>query len=270
MKKSVLVFVAVVATLVAAPLSRADTGVEYYLSLGDSLAQGSQPIGGQPFGSAGYNHGYADQLLKLVREPNAQLRLVKLGCGGESTTTMIVGSPWCDFTAGSQLAEAEAFLRTHRGEVAFVTIDIGAHDVLDPGGGGVAAIQTNLPVILDELRAEAGPTVPIVGMTYYSPTLPFLWSETHDVQAVAARAAQLVAFNDLLEAIYAAAGDSVADVEGAFLSTDTTLVDGVPLDVARLCEWTWMCAIPPLGPSLDANSTGYAVIAHAFAEALPS
>jgi lysophospholipase L1-like esterase len=269
MKKSVLVVVAVVATLVAAPLSRADTGVEYYLSLGDSLAQGSQPIGGQPFGSAGYNQGYADQLLKLVREPNAQLRLVKLGCGGESTTTMIVGSPWCDFRAGSQLAEAEAFLRAHRGDVAFVTIDIGAHDVLD-AGGGVAAIQTNLPVILDELRAAAGPGVPIVGMTYYSPTLSFLWSETHDVQAVAARAAQLVAFNDLLEAIYADAGDSVADVEGAFLSTDTTLVDGVPLDVARLCEWTWMCAIPPLGPSLDANSTGYAVIAHAFAEALPS
>src|SRR6266545_4533436 len=185
MKKVVLVVVAVAATLIAAPLSRGDNDVEYYLSLGDSLAQGYQPIGGQPFGSAGYNHGYADQLLKLVREPNAQLRLVKLGCG-ESTTTMIVGSPWCGFTAGSQLAEAEAFLRAHRGEVAFVTIDIGAHDVLDPGGGGVAAIQTNLPVILDELRAEAGPAVPIVGMNYYSPTLPFLWSETHDVQAVQA------------------------------------------------------------------------------------
>ena len=267
MKKSVLAVGAVVTTLVATPPSRADNGVEYYLSLGDSLAQGYQPIGGQPFGSAGYNHGYADQLLKLVREPDAQLHLVKLGCG-VSTTTMIFGSPLCDFTAGSQLAEAEAFLRAHRGKVAFVTIDVGAHDVIDPGGEGVAAIQTNLPVILDALRAEAGPAVPIVGMTYYSPTLPFLWSETHDVQAVAARAAQLVAFNDLLEAIYAAASDPVADVEGAFASTDTSLVDGVPLDVARLCAWTWMCVPPPLGPALDANTTGYAVIAHAFAEAL--
>ena len=43
--------------------------VTYYLSLGDSLAQGYQPIGGPPSGSGlvGYNQGYADQLFKLAR-----------------------------------------------------------------------------------------------------------------------------------------------------------------------------------------------------------
>jgi len=249
-----------VATLIAASTSHADSGTRYYLSLGDSLAQGYQPIGGplSPLGFPGYNQGYADQLLKLVRDPNEQLRLVKLGCGGETTTTMIVGAPWCGFPAGSQLAEATAFLTAHRGEIAFVTIDIGGNDVLQPEGGGVAAIAVNLPVILARLRAAAGPGVPIVGMNYYSPTIPGVWFETHDVQQVQARVALLVAFN----------GDPLADVEGAFSSTDTTLVNGVLLDVQRVCAWTWLCTPPPHGPDIHLNTDGYGVVAHAFEQVL--
>jgi lysophospholipase L1-like esterase len=262
---------AVVAVLLAPQVSRADSGVHYYLSLGDSIAQGYQPIGGPPapLGFPGYNQGYADQLLKLVRDRYEHLRLVKLGCGGETTTTMIIGAPWCGFPAGSQLAEATAFLRAYRGEVAFVTLDIGGNDVLQPDGGGIAAIATNLPVILARLREAAGPSVPIVGMSYYSPTLPGAWFETHDVQAVHARVALLVAFNDFLEGIYGAAGDPVADVERAFASTDTTVVDGVPVDVLRVCQWTWLCAPPPHGPDIHPNSEGHGVIAHAFADVLP-
>src|SRR5262249_46072440 len=108
--------------------------VHYYLSLGDSYAQGYQPIGGppSPLGFPGYNQGYADQLLKLVRNRYDHLQLVKLGCGGETTTTMIAGTPWCGpkITPGSQLAQATAFLEAHRGEVAFVTIDIGGNDII--------------------------------------------------------------------------------------------------------------------------------------------
>jgi lysophospholipase L1-like esterase len=267
-----LVAAVIVAMLPAASVSRADSGVRYYVSVGDSLAQGYQPIGGpwSPLGFPGYNQGYPDQLLKLVRGRYEQLRLVKLGCGGETTTTMIVGSPWCGlgFAAGSQLDQAIAFLRAHRGEIAFATIDIGGNDVLQPDGGGVAAIADNLPVILARLRDAAGPGVPIVGMTYYSPTVPGVWFETQDVQEVQARVSALVAFNDFLEGIFAAAGDPVADVEGAFSSTDTTLVHGVPLDVLRLCEWTWLCAPPPHGPDLHLNTDGYGVVAEAFAEVL--
>src|SRR5262245_24615784 len=128
------------------PTARAGDGaaVHYYLSLGDSYAQGYQPIGGpwSPLGFPGYNQGYADQLLKLVRRRYEHLQLVKLACGGETTTTMIEGSPWCAawaFPAGTQLGQATVFLREHRGEVAFVTIDIGGNDVISPDGGGVAA-----------------------------------------------------------------------------------------------------------------------------------
>src|SRR5262249_9398490 len=198
----------------------------------------------------GYNQGYADQLLKLVRAPAEHLRLVKLGCGAETTTTMrFGGSPFCGYP-GAQLAAAVSFLRAHRGELAFVTRDIRGADVIDPGGGGVAAIEANLPVILAELRDAAGSGVPIVGMNYYSPTLPSVWTATHDLRAVEEHVGELVAFNDLLESIYSAADDPVADVETAFESTNTALVDGVPTDVARVCEWTRLSAPPPPGPDL--------------------
>jgi lysophospholipase L1-like esterase len=260
----------VVLALAAATAAPASNGIQYYVSLGDSIAQGGQPIGGpwSPLGFPGYNQGYPDQLLKLVREAAGHLQLVKLGCGGETTTTMIVGTPWCGpkITPGSQLQQAVAFLQGHRGQVSFVTIDIGGNDVLHPDGGGLPAIQANLPVILAELRAAAGPGVPIVGMNYYNPGLVEWFVNPTSLQG---HVDGIVAFNDLLEAIYAAAGDPVADVETAFESTNTTLVDGLPVDVARLCAWTWICAAPPHGPDIHPNNAGHAAIARAFERALP-
>jgi hypothetical protein len=38
--------------------------------------------------------------------------------------------------------------------------------------------------------------------------------------------------------------------------------------VQRACQWTWICAPPPLGPDIHANTDGYGAIAHAFAIAL--
>jgi len=61
---------------------------------------------------------------------------------------------------------------------------------------------------------------------------------------------------------------------GAFSSNDfDTLVDLqgvgiVPINVAKICMWTWVCAPPPLGPDNHANAAGYAVIAGVFAIAL--
>ena len=42
----------------------------------------------------------------------------------------------------------------------------------------------------------------------------------------------------------------------------------VPLNVARICQWTWICAPAPLGPNKHANTAGYQVMAVAFAEVL--
>ena len=104
------VVLALVLGLTAAAIAwsapHADAGASgdvFYLSLGDSLAQGAQPIGGPGSltGEVGYNHGYADELFKTARDGHSgTLRLVKLGCGGETTTSLITGGD-CRYPAGS-------------------------------------------------------------------------------------------------------------------------------------------------------------------------
>ncbi|HEX3226391.1 MAG TPA: SGNH/GDSL hydrolase family protein [Gaiellaceae bacterium] len=289
--KRLLLFVVIGAALVlttgargAAASAHADpSGAQYYLSLGDSLAQGYEPIGGTRSRNViptGYHQGYADQLFKLERDTYTQLQLVKLGCGGESTVSLLYGSQDAGVASscgppsfyeqqypngGTQLAEAVSFLEAHRGSVAFITIDLGGNDLIGPSG--VGPLLTNLPIILSQLQAAAGPGVPIVGMNYYDPFAPQAWMQG-GLPGLQAQVADLVDFNDLLEGMYAAAGDPVADVEAAFAVTDTTPVDGTPLDVVRECAWTWICTPAPLGPDIHANATGYGVIARAFAQAL--
>jgi lysophospholipase L1-like esterase len=252
-------------------------GKHYYVSVGDSLAAGVQPIG-DPEDLYRTDSGYAEQLLAIARTHSHKLKLIKLGCPGETTTTMISGGI-CAYRHGSQLDQAVHFLHAHRSKVAFITIDIGANDFpcQEPRciPAGVAAIQANLPTILAALRKAAGPDVPIVGMTLYNPFLA-AWLLGPDGQAFARLSAtQLMGpVNGLLRSLFEAAGDGVADIETAFSSNDfDTLVDlpgagTVPINVARICMWTWVCAPAPLGPDNHANAAGYGVIAQAFAIAL--
>jgi lysophospholipase L1-like esterase len=258
----------------AAGGSSGDKAKLYYLSLGDSLAAGVQPIG-NPDNLFRTDRGYAEQLLATARASYPKLSLEKLGCPGETTTTMIAGGI-CSYDHGSQLDEAVAFLQGHRQFVAFITIDIGANDFPCQAAecipAGVGTIQSNLPAILAKLRAAAGPGVPIVGMTLYNPFLAN-WLLGPDGQLIAqASASQLMGpVNGVLKAIYASAGIGFADLETAFSSNDfATQVDlpgagTVPLNVARICMWTWVCAPAPYGPDNHANEAGYGAIAHAFA-----
>jgi lysophospholipase L1-like esterase len=276
-RRIALIGLVVGAALLAAPLATANEGTRYYVSLGDSLAAGVQPNGQPPFGET--DEGYTDQLYAALKADDPKLTHIRLGCGGESTTSMVEGSqlPWVAFSCGppdfylhryphkTQLAEAVAFLHAHRQFVSLVTIDIGGNDVIGPGGAG--EISENLPTILAQLREAAGPDVPIVGMNYYGPGLPGAW-EQGGLPAVADYADALVDFNDFLEGFYTDAGMPVADVESAFSSTDLTLVGGVPRNVVLVCQWTWLCAPPPFGGDLHPNAAGYAVIARAFLDVL--
>jgi lysophospholipase L1-like esterase len=277
MLAAVALTVAATGVVAAAPGSSGDHAKQYYVSVGDSLAAGVQPIG-DPADLYRTDEGYAEQLLEIARVGSPKLSLVKLGCPGETTTTLIDGGI-CAYPHGSQLDEAVAFLHAHRQMVAFITVDIGANDFPCQEAqcvpAGAASIQANLPRILTALRAAAGPDVPIVGMTLYNPFLA-AWLLGPDGQAFALYVGTpLMAFvNGLLRATFAASGVPVADIEAAFSSYDfATLVTlpgvgPVPINVAKICLWTWVCAPAPLGPDNHANAAGYGAIAGAFADVL--
>jgi lysophospholipase L1-like esterase len=244
----------------SANTSAAGGGARYYLSLGDSLAAGTNATEvGPPF----TDEGYADQLAALERARNPTLSLVKLGCPGATTSTMLNPTPadFCQFVHGTQLADAVAFLRAHRGQVAFVTIDIGAGDllgcILTPAGcrSEEVSMARNLAVILAELRAAAGLFVPIVGMTYYESFAPLCVSDPSQTFACD----RVNAANSLLSAVYHSLGARVADVAGLFDNNNLTAA------ATNICNWTWVCIAGDQHPNVE----GYGVIAHAFADALP-
>jgi lysophospholipase L1-like esterase len=254
--------------------SSGDRAKTYYLSLGDSLAAGVQPIG-DPDDLFRTDQGYAEQLLQTARSRYPKLALEKLGCPGETTATFIDGGI-CEYSHGSQLDEAIAFLQGHREFVAFITIDLGANDFNCAGGycieQGVASIQANLPGIVAALRAAAGPDIPIVGMTLYNPFLANWLTGPDGQQFAIASATQLMGpVNFVIRSIFEANGASVADIEAEFSSNDfSNMVDLgggliVPINVAKICMWTWVCT-----PAQDnhANANGYAALARAFASEL--
>jgi lysophospholipase L1-like esterase len=264
---------------------------QFYVALGDSLSVGIQPDAAgvnQPTGQ-----GYPNQLYSALRHRNRDLRLVKLGCSGETTATMINGGI-CGYSGdheysqtgdtGSQLAAVLAFLGSHRGEVPLITIDIGANDlnpclVLSSLSAISACVQQvtpvaaqNLAAVLGKLRA-ASPGSAIIGMAYYDPELAS-WLTGASGQAFAKASVSLSsAYNSALTAAYQQSGARIADVFTAFDTTDftnqVTLIGAIPENVARICEWTWECAPAPRGPNEHANAAGYAVIAQAFLAEVP-
>src|SRR5688572_18865695 len=77
----------------------------YYVSLGTSLSVGIQPDANGD--EALTDEGYADQLHRLLQVKDRKLQLIKLGCPGETTFSMITGfmitgerGP-CTYSAGS-------------------------------------------------------------------------------------------------------------------------------------------------------------------------
>ena len=65
----------------------------YYLALGDSLSQGVQPDAAGA--SVETRYGYPDQVYAALRPSHPTLKLVKLGCPGEtwSASTSVPTSP---------------------------------------------------------------------------------------------------------------------------------------------------------------------------------
>jgi hypothetical protein len=68
----------------------------YSLALGDSLAIGIQPSSG---GLMPTSQGYVDDLYALLRLRAPSLLLQKLGCSGETSTSMIYGGECAQYPA---------------------------------------------------------------------------------------------------------------------------------------------------------------------------
>ncbi|MFH5823420.1 SGNH/GDSL hydrolase family protein [Georgenia sp. AZ-5] len=245
----------------------------WYVQLGDSLAAGFQPApGASSVDPAG---GYADEVLRAVRSREPETSLVNLGCPGATTVTMIEGGGACRYDAGSQLAQAVEFLDAHARTTRLVTVVVGANDILPLVRGGCATVEclaapleayaAGLAVILDSLRTAAAKT-DIVVLNYYNPVLASWLLGAAGQQAATASVALQGALNAVIAAEAAAVGAAVADVGGAFSSTDLSVTaESAPLprNVNLICAWTWMCTDQDIHP----NDAGYAVIGAAVAQA---
>ena len=150
------------------------------------------------------------------------------------------------YSTGSQLAQAAAFLASHKGKVQLVTIDIGAND-LNPClslptlnqivvclEGVFPQIQANLTSIMNTLTTASGSGVPpIIGMNYYDPELAnWLKGDAASKALAKASIALAQAFGNLLSGVYTAFGAKVADVFTAF-HTDPVRRQGHPARVRQ-------------------------------------
>lgn len=256
----------------------ADSPAPYYLAVGGSGSVGFQPTLSRPHGEP-TGAGYADDLAGRLAARWPGLTLVRIGCPGATTQTMLTGGGRCTYDDGSQLATALEFLRTHTSTV-LVTVDLGFNDVIpclrhmavdvDCVSSALNTVAAQLPEILTSLRQAVPAGTHILGVGHYD---PFVADELRGPIGDAfadASVGVIERLNDVLRAAYAHAGIPMADVSGAFSLQDTIPVDApglgdVPTNVARVCALTWMCTAPPLGPNTHPNDEGYRVESDALA-----
>jgi LPXTG-motif cell wall-anchored protein len=275
----VLAVSAMTIVLSAPGLATADQAADgedttYYISLGDSLASGYQPDVDKDTDAA-----YTDQLYTQLKQRTPGLKHIRLGCTAETTESLIDGGK-CDYpNAKSQLDAALQAMAQHQGKVAYVTLSVGANDILlncvSPAGTLDGAclnsksqtMAKNLAQIAGALRAAGTGNTQFVGSTYHNPFLA-AWVQGAAGQQAAKESASLVgAANAGITQVFKSTGFKVADVAGAFSSDDfTTLVNvpgagEVPANVAKICQLTWACTKKDPHPNAD----GHKVIAGAFA-----
>jgi len=262
--------------------------VVYYVALGDSLSVGVQPD--QTGANQETTNGYADQLFVMLQAKFPNLQLVKLGCPGETTESMANGGVCNDYASGSQLGDAAQFITDHADQVVLVTIDIGVNDLLSSSCLDLVnqtvdqtCLQTqfqktgsNLSLILSTVFSAVAPGTPVIGMNYYDPFLAVALQG--NIQFAQQSVVLAQALNDqVLAPVYNLFAFHVADVFTAFHTTDfTTMVpfpppiNSAPLNVATICQLTFMCQPPPVGPNIHATTPGYAAIAATFFQVFDS
>ena len=138
----------------------------------------------------------------------------------------------------------------------------------------LGTVRTNLTKLMTGLRAAAGPSTQIVGITYPDVLLGNALSSNAKIKQLAQLS--VVAFKSLinptLQAVYTGAGAKFVDVTaatGAYgsLTTTTTLAPygKIPVPVAKICQLTYYCQFQDIHP----RTNGYAIIAGLVVGTLP-
>lgn len=264
----------------------------YYISMGDSLAAGAQlnPDTGVPHET---RQGYVDQIYRVLRKSYPNLKHIRLGCGGETSATLIAGG-LCAYAEESQLSEALDVIERNEGRVVLLTLNIGTNDlafsgcfsVVDPAAQlscfqeTLGNLANNLDQSLRQITTAAKGQFPVVAANMYNLYLNS-WLQGAPGQSLAKLSAQLEREinNQIFHPLYSAYGVRRADLASTFNSQDfTTRVpsdlpppnDVLPLNVATLCKYTYACPHPASGLPVDYhfNTTGYSVVAKEFLSAL--
>lgn len=211
-------------------------GRKVHLALGDSLTAGFQNATGDDKGGA-----YPALLALTLEREGLPLTVENLACTGESTTELLTGGR-CHPPPTSQLREAERIAAVRRGDMALVTLFIGANDVLrciSTGSvdrtclaEGEQTYRDNLPQILQRLRTAVGPDVPIAVLTYYDPFQQTIAGRTPSENVRQGSAEGTERLNAALTEAAQGVGASVVDLRG--------LIEG--RDGRAVCTMTSVCS----------------------------
>jgi lysophospholipase L1-like esterase len=226
------------------------------------------------------------------------LKLVNLGCGGATTTSMLtaasVGCVPQALAPGmpndpnkSQTQAAVDFIKRHLNQVKVVTISIGGNDIdgcpatLDPTGCVKANMPTatkNLTKIVKQLRAAGGKQMRIIGSTYPDVELG-LWVHPTLLggpKTMALVPGSLSSFRDDINPGLKKAYDTVdaafVDVTkatgayGPFVATTDATFGQIPVPVAKVCTLTYFC---DGSFNIHMKTPGYHIIAALEAKTLP-
>lgn len=289
--------------LLAAPAAaKSAPKTKYAIALGDSFSAGVQPGPGVKENFSDPKVSYAGQMLgRASKVLKQKLKLEMLACGGATTQSMQgeeikpcspgVGGfklPYKNTSAKtSQLDYALKFMKEHKGQIAYVTMTIGGNNLLkcvDSATGGFdlacigdanTSIKAELPALARKIKKAAGPGVDLIGSGYPDPYLQF-YLRGPDQAAIAQASLGIQAgLTDALKESYGTAGwkfVSVDELFGTAIPFDqTTNLDPygqIPIAVANICEYTWMCAPAPQGPNIHPDRAGYALYAAANISAL--
>jgi lysophospholipase L1-like esterase len=280
-----LVAIAALALPASASAAKKKPKTTYYVSLGDSWAQGVQPIGpGQA--DVATKKGFVNYAFKRLRKRHPGLKLIQLGCGGATTDSMINGTKRCveklpyksKSKKTSQLTYAKKWIRKHRKRVRYVSVIIGGNDIApcaskgDNGaiiacvGHGIQQIKKNTKVIAKAIRSAGGKKPEIVGSTYADVVLG-QWVKSENGKTLARLSVGI--FRDQLNPTFKKAYsrrkikfvDATAGF-GAYIPFEQTTTmqpyGEIPVAVANICRLGWYCNARPAGPDIHLKSKGYA------------